>query len=284
MSTGGEDRIFEQEGRPFTGRLNKMLKLFIFVWTCWKLNLAGALEFRLSFFLTAGMMMINNFVWIFFWSIFFTRFPVVNGWVLEDVMMMWAVSAGGYGLMAVLFGNTMMMARLIATGQLDTYLAQPKPVLLHVLVSRMSLSAIGDFVFAILIFVFFGDTSFMGILKFILALLVSALIFLFFILIAHTLAFYIGNAEGISYQLFNCLLAFSTYPTDIFHGWGRVVLFTVIPAGFISYLPIGLLRGVQMDFILGACGVAAALTVGGIWFFYKGLRRYSSGNMITMRM
>ncbi|MEF3303888.1 ABC transporter permease [Paenibacillus sp. GYB003] len=258
-------------------------KLLRFVLTCWKLNLAGAMEYRMSFLLTAGMMVVNNVVWIFYWGVYFTKFPIVNGWQLQDVMMMWAIGAGGFGLSAVLFGNSYAMAGMIANGQLDVYLTQPKPVLLHVLISRMSVSAIGDVVFGLMLYAIFGDHTFSGLLKFGFGLTLATVIFVFFNVIAQTLAFYIGNAEGIGQQVFIGFVTFSTYPTDIFKGIGRLVLFTVIPAGFISYMPIGLLREVKWPFLAGATGVGGLLTALGILFFYRGLRKYSSGNMMTMR-
>lgn len=261
----------------------KFKRLLQFVWQCWKLNLAGAMEFRLSFLLTAGMMVINNVVWIVFWGIYFGRFQVLNGWELQDVMMLWAVAAGGFGVMATFFGNAMRIGNLIATGQLDVYLTQPKPVLLHVLISRMSVSAIGDVLFALLIFIAFGDKSVIGLLKFGLAMVLSTLIFLFFTISVNCLAFWLGNTEGLSFQLFNALLTFTTYPTSIFKGFGKMVLFTVLPAGFISYLPIGLLRQVDIPFMLGAIAVTIILCVLGIKLFYGGLRRYSSGNMMGLR-
>lgn len=258
--------------------------LLAFVWSCWKLNLAGAMEFRLSFLMTAGMMVVNNIVWILFWGLYFNRFQVVNGWTFQDVMMMWAVSAGGFGLSAVLFGNAYRLASLIANGQLDIILSQPKPVLLHILISRMSVAAIGDIAFALMIYGMFGDRSAIGMLKFGLALIISMLIFLFFVVAAQSLAFYFGNAEGLSQQLFNGLLAFSTYPTGIFRGLGKLILFTVVPAGFISYLPIGLLRSIEPLFLWEALGMAVLLTAGGTLFFYAGLKKYSSGNMLSLRM
>lgn len=255
-----------------------------FLWACWKLNLAGAMEFRISFLMAAGLMIVNNFVWIFFWSIFFGRFDVVNGWTLQDVMMLWAVSAGGYGIAATLFGNITRLSTMVATGQLDVYLALPKPVLLHALASRMSVSAIGDATFSALLYLMFGDRTWLGFAKYALAHLVAATVFLFFMVIIHSLAFWIGNAEGLSGQMLNAMLSFSTYPTDIFKGIGRIVVFTAVPAGFISYMPIGLMRGaVQIDFLLDALGMALLLAVFGTWFFYRGLARYSSGNMTAMR-
>lgn len=261
----------------------KLRRQLTFVLRSWTLNLAGAMEFRLSFLLTAGMMMINNIVWIVFWGLYFNRFQVLNGWELHDVMMLWAVSAGGFGLMATFFGNASRIANIIATGQLDVYLAQPKPVLLHVLISRMSVSAIGDVLFAMLVFAIFGDKSAAGIAKFGLALAIATVIFIFFTVIVNCLAFWLGNTEGLSIQLFNALLTFTTYPTSIFKSWGKLVLFAVIPAGFISYLPIGLLREIDLPFLAGALAVSALLAAGGTLLFYRGLKRYASGNMMTLR-
>lgn len=258
-------------------------RLLRFMTSSWRLNLAGAMEFRFSFLLTVGTMIVNNIVWIIFWGMYFGRFPVLNGWTLQDVMMMWAAAAGGFGIMAVFFGNATRLANLVATGQLDVFLAQPKPILLNVLISRMSVSAIGDLLFAIGIFIGFGDLSLLGIVKFTAALMISGLIFIFFCVIAGSLSFWLGNTEGLSFQLFNALLTFATYPTGIFKGLGRIVLFTVIPAGFISSMPVSFIREIDLPFVYGALGMAAVLCAGGILMFYRGLRRYTSGNMIGLR-
>lgn len=259
-------------------------KQWAFMCTCWKLNLAGAMEFRMSFLLTAGMMFVNDAVWIFYWSVYFTKFPLVNGWEMRDVMMMQAVSCAGYGISAVFFGNAYRITNLVSTGQLDTYLAQPKPVLLHVLISRMNVNAIGDILFGLTLFAIFGEWTLLGIVKFVAALLIAMLIFLFFNIIFQSLAFFIGNAEGIGSQVFIAFISFATYPTDIFKGMARMLLFTIIPAGIISYLPIGLMKSVQGPFVWGAVAAATILTAGGTWLFYRGLKRYSSGNMMTVRM
>jgi ABC-2 type transport system permease protein len=259
----------------------KMIRL---MYTCWKLNLAGALEYRMSFFLTAGMMLVNNFVWIFYWSIYFNRFQVVNGWSFEDVMMMWAIGAGGFGLAAVFFGNCFTIANLVANGLIEPFLVQPKPVLPHLLVSRMSISAIGDVAFALILYGIFGDHHLLGIIKFGTALMLATLIFICFNVLVQSLAFYIGNAEGLGFQMNMGFLTFSTYPTGIFHGVGKLILFTVIPAGFISYMPIGLLRHIEWPYLTGLMGITLLLTAGSITLFYRGLRKYSSGNQITMRM
>ncbi|TJY43595.1 hypothetical protein E5161_05475 [Cohnella pontilimi] len=254
-----------------------------FLLTCWKVNLASALEYRTSFFLLAGMMFINNLMWLFFWSLFFHRFPVIHGWRLEDVMMLWAVGSGGFGWACVLFGNFPRIAAIVSSGQLDVYMSQPKPVLLNVLASRMSVTAAGDFVFGIVIYAMVGNHTFTGALAFAAGLLISGCLYISVMVIAGCFAFYVGNSEGIAGQVFNSFLALSTYPSDIFKGLTRIALFTIVPAGFISYMPIGLLRSFDPVFAGWSIGVTLLLGVGGALLFKAGLRRYSSGNALAMR-
>lgn len=256
---------------------------YAFVLTAWKLNLAGAMEYRLSFFLTAGMMVLNNVVFVFFWAMYFSRFSVVKGWSITDVMMIWAVFCTGFGVSSTLFGNASRIAYLVSHGELDTYLAQPKPVLLNILVNRMSVTAMGDFLFGLIIYVWFGDHSPAGVLKYLLAVLLTTMFVTFFYLLIQSLAFYVGNAEAMSSQLFMGFISLSTYPTDIFKGWGKILLFTVVPAGFISYMPVGLLRETDWPYIgLLLAGVAAMGAVS-LLLFHRGLLRYSSGNRMGVR-
>lgn len=254
-----------------------------FLLTTWKVNLAAAMEYRLSFLLLAGMMFVNNLIWLFFWSLFFGRFPVVHGWELGDVMMLWAVGAGGFGWANVLFGNFHRVAQIVSSGQLDVYLSQPKPVLLNALASRMSVTAAGDFLFGVVIYAWAGEHTLAGLGKFALGLAISGLLFMGVMLIAGCCAFFLGNSEGIAQQAFNSFVSLTTYPADIFRGMARIALFSVVPAGFISYLPIGLLRSLEPGFVLGATGMAAGTCLAGAWLFRAGLRRYASGNAVSMR-
>ncbi|WP_217596863.1 ABC transporter permease [Cohnella sp. GbtcB17] len=254
-----------------------------FLLASWKVNLASALEYRLSFFLLAGMMFVNNMIWLFFWYLFFGRFPVVSGWEMGDVMLLWAVSAGGFGWASVLFGNFPRIAAIVSSGQLDVYLSQPKPVLLNVLTSRMSVTGAGDFIFGIIVFLWVGELTPRGCLLFACALFVSGVLFIGVMVVAGSLAFWIGNAEGIAGQVFGSFIALTTYPTGIFRGAAKIILFTVVPAGFIGYMPIGLMRDFNPAFATAAFGAAAFFAAFGALLFRAGLARYASGNALAMR-
>ncbi|SFB36253.1 ABC-2 type transport system permease protein [Cohnella sp. OV330] len=254
-----------------------------FLLASWKVNLASALEYRLSFFLLAGMMFVNNTIWLFFWYLFFARFPVVSGWEIGDVMLLWAVSAGGFGWASVLFGNFPRIATIVSSGQLDVYLSQPKPVLLNMLTSRMSVTGAGDFAFGLIVFLWAGDLTPRGCLLFACALLLAGVLFIGVMAIAGSLAFWIGNAEGIASQVFGGFISLTIYPTGIFRGAAKVILFTVVPAGFIGYMPIGLMREFDPGFAAAAFCAAAIFSACGALLFRVGLARYASGNAMTMR-
>ena len=98
-----------------------------------------------------------------------------------------------------------------------------------------------------------------------------------------SLTFYIGDSGTLSDQWRTVMLTFSTYPPTLFDGFVRVLLFTAIPAAFVSYLPVQALRSLSWGYagaaILGAASVLGIATL----VFYRGLRRYESGNLISMQ-
>jgi len=254
-----------------------------FVWGYVKANFQSALEYRLSFASQVFAMLINDIMWLIFWLAYFDKFPLVAGWGRNEIVMLWAVSAVGYGLATAVCGNLFRLSTLITRGELDFYLALPKSVLPHTLISRMNLSAPGDVLFGALVFGLIVQPTALQWLLFGLFCLTTATIMIGFGVITQSLTFWLGNAEGLAQQLVNALLVFSTYPTVIFNGAIKFVLFTIIPAGFVAYLPVQLLR----EFSLMLFGGLLAFTFGialAAWFVFRaGLRRYESGNLVLMR-
>jgi ABC-2 type transport system permease protein len=199
------------------------------------------------------------------------------------VLTIWAVAAFGYGWALGVFGNCWRYSTLVAEGRLDFYLLLPRPALLHVLISYMQPSAWGDALFGVALYVVVvrpTPAEFGGFL--LVGLAVGALITAFGTL-SSAVAFWLGQAEGLANQLNQALLMFGTYPTTLFTGMVRVILFTVIPGGFIAYVPVRFLREWE-PWLLATLLGAAFLYVGlAVLVFYRGLRRYESGNLLAMR-
>src|SRR3712207_116711 len=119
-----------------TGRVHAYSR---FVRRLFGINLRAALEYRMSFLWSVGFMALNDGMWIVFWTLFFSRFPVLRGWELADIVTMWAVVATGFGLATGVFGNCRPEGvRVIVEGRLDYHLSLPKNPLLHYLLGSMS--------------------------------------------------------------------------------------------------------------------------------------------------
>ena len=247
-------------------------------------NMLVALEYRASFITQVIGMLLNDSMWVTFWWIYFTRFQVLQGgYGIEDVLGLWAVVAVAFGLCCGLFGNVLTMAETISQGKLDYYLTLPKNVLLHVLVSRMDVTAWGDMVFGTGLFVIFLRPGPERIALFLLLAICAAIVFLAFNILWQSLAFWLGNAEGLAAQMWNALIAFSTYPDPLFRGLVRGLLFSVLPAAFMSHIPVRLLRDFDPALIAIEIAVAVGALALSVFVFYRGLRRYESGNMMTVR-
>src|SRR2546430_594048 len=79
-------------------------------------NLQAAMEYRVAFIVQIITMVANDGLWLFFWWTYFRQFPLVNGWQSSNIIVIWAVSACGFGIGMGVFGNTPRLAALIING------------------------------------------------------------------------------------------------------------------------------------------------------------------------
>jgi ABC-2 type transport system permease protein len=220
---------------------------------------------------------------LFFWWVLFSQLPTLRGWTLDQVMTLYAVVAFGFGLANVVCGNAFLVARLIVRGDLDYYLALPADPLVHLLVSRMSVSAWGDMAFGLAVYLLAAPRFWASLPLFLLLGLLAGLVFVAFGVLVGSLAFWVGNADNLATQAVNALITFGIYPIEIFPGAIQWLLYTLIPAAFVGSLPAALLT----DFHWGRLAVLAAAAGGFALLarlvFQWGLRRYESGNLVTVR-
>jgi ABC-2 type transport system permease protein len=246
-------------------------------------NLQAAMEYRVAFWVQIVIMLGNDSLWLFFWWSYFRRFPLVNGWQQTDVVIIWGVSALGFGLGTAIFGNAPHLAQLIMTGGLDAYLNMPRNPLLHICISATDPSAWGDVLFACCSYIILLHPGPLSILLFLLLGCLVALIFAAFMVIFGSLAFFLGNTDGLVQQMLGALITFSTYPMNIFNGAVRLLLFTLVPAGFISFVPLQLLHHFTWPVLAAMCGFVLLITLAAAGLFQLGLRRYESGNLMGMQ-
>ncbi len=248
-------------------------------------NLASAMEYRASFISQIVGMLINNGIYFVFWVIFFEQFGAVRGYEMKEIFLLFAIITLGYGLAFMFAGNTAHhLAYLIAQGRLDYYLVFPRNLLLHVIFSRMVVSTLGDVTFGLVAYLFTGRFHPLEIALFLASALVVAFIMVAYAVISGSLAFYLGNAQHASQQMNNAVLTFSLYPNTLFSGLARIMLYTVIPAGFVGAVPVQIVQGRSGLLLLALLGVAAVFWALAIVIFYGGIRRYESGSALNVNV
>ncbi|GCE13763.1 ABC transporter permease [Tengunoibacter tsumagoiensis] len=246
-------------------------------------NLQSSMEYRSAFITQIIAMIANDCLWLFFWWSYFQQFPLVHGWQNTDIVMLWALSACSFGLSIALLGNASNIASLVVNGGLDAYLGMPRNTLLHVCVSASNPTSWGDIIFAVGAYVLIVHPGPLNLFLFPILVLLGAIIFTSFFVLCGSLAFFLGNAEGFIGQLMNVIISFSTYPMDLFNGFVRLLLFTVIPAGFISFVPLQILHQFSWMWCGAMVGATIVFVVLAVSLFNLGLRRYESGNLLGMQ-
>lgn len=264
--------------------LTEAKKMVCLVGNYFKLNLSAVLEYRISFMMQFFGMILNNASFAVFWWFLFERIPHIKGYGFQDVMILWALSSTSFGLCFIFFGNVRNLNEIIMKGELDTYLLQPKEVLIHVLISKTVISAWGDVAYGIVLFGLIGGLDLRLWLIFILSCLTGCLIYTAVIVIVNSLAFWFGNVAMLSQVVFESLITLTLYPEQIYSGFSKVLIYTIVPAVYVTMIP----RNLMIEMNLYSVGLVflAALFFVALSFilFYRGLKHYESGNLFNNKL
>ena len=245
-------------------------------------NLRSSMAQRGSFALQALFMVLNNVVFFIFWWVLLKQVPDLRGWQLPDVEVLFGVTAASFGLVVAITGGVRHLGEYIDEGAFDTLLTQPRPTLLYALGTRSRASGFGDLVSGIGFLMASGHLTLANAPLVVMVVLAGAATFLGCGIVFFSLPFWLSRTETTSRQLWDMLVTFSLYPEPLFGGALRFVLFTLLPAGFISYLPVRIVRDPSMFEIALLVAGAAAYVAIGAWLFNRGLRRYASGSRFVV--
>jgi ABC-2 type transport system permease protein len=110
------------------------------------------------------------------------------------------------------------------------------------------------------------------------AIAASAAVFVACGIVLFGLAFWLGRVDTLARLLWDLTLSFSLYPEPLFGGILRFALFTVLPAGFVGYLPARVVQNGSIADVLILLAAAGGYLTFAVALFDRGLRRYSSGS------
>lgn len=241
-------------------------------------SVRSAMAERGAFFTRVILMAVNNAIFFTFWVVLLSRVPRIRGYTLGDVAVLYGIVAVAHGLAVFVAGGIQYLARVIHDGELDALIAQPKPTLLYAVGLRSQPSGLGDIVSGLIMIALSGRVTPLSTPVVIAAAIAGAAVLVSTAVLVHSAAFWLGRTESASRQLYEVTLMFSLYPDTLFTGPMRWVLFTMIPAGFVGYLPAELIRAPAVSTAFAIAAGVIAYAVVAAWLFERGLRVYSSGS------
>ena len=241
-------------------------------------NLKATTMLRGAFVMQVVFMALNNVTFFVFWWALMARVPVLHGWRLVDIQVLFGIVAAAFGIAVLVAGGVRHLGRFIDEGELDTLLTQPKPTLLYALGLRSQPSGAGDLISGIVFIALSGQVSWHDLPRLVLVIASSTIMFVATGVIFFSLAFWLGKVETLSRQLWDTLITFSLYPEPLFGGAVRLVLFTLLPAGFVGYVPARLMKAPTVADALLLIAATALYALIAVVVFERGLRRYSSGS------
>ena len=241
-------------------------------------NLKASLMLRGAFAMQVIFMAVNNFTFFVFWWVLMRRVPDIRGWRLTDIELLFGIVAVAVGLTISVAGGVRYLGQFIEEGELDTLLVQPPPVLLYAVGMRSQSSGFGDMVSGLILIALSGQVSWIDAPRVAVAIVAAALVFAASGILFFSVAFWLGKSDTVARQMWELVITFALYPEPLFGGVIRLVLFTLIPAAWVGYMPVHLARHASPAQLLLVGAVAGGYLALAVVVFQRGLRRYASGS------
>lgn len=263
--------------------LTEVKKNIKLIFLSFKYNILKSMDNRIAFISQIIGMMLNNGIMIIQWVVLFSLRDNIGGYGFNEVLLLWAIAASTFGVAHSFFFNTFSLSSLIYKGKLDAFLIQPTNTLVSTLSSSSSVSALGDIFYGLVILIFV-KASLVTWLLFIVLSISGGIIMASFGVICHSITFWLGNVEDFADSFIATLTNVSTYPDGVFSKEVRWILLTIIPAAFTVYFPIRVLTELNIPLLLGVILFSIFIATLAFTIFNRGLKRYSSSNLMSARI
>ncbi len=247
--------------------------------------LKTAMEYTLNFWMMviAGILMRTLMMGVAY--VLFRNMPTIAGFTESEVYLIMALMFVSEGMCNLLFDGIWYIPQLVYSGQFDLMLSRPVSPLYQVLSHEVGLQGVGvvaiglvslglslagrgwltlPITLACVGFIATGTTLRMS----------SYLIGACFVFFKD-----MGGNFNAPYTFYS-IGEYAKYPVSVYPMWMRGLLFTLIPYGFIGYVPVLILRGENT-----ALWVSLMITASVLYFFlargifYRSIRRYESMGM-----
>lgn len=238
---------------------------------------------KTTFITNIVFMILNNASFIIQWIILYSLKDNVGGYTFKQVILLWGIASATYGFSHFFFKKAFKLSDTINNGKLDSYLVQPKNVLLQAITTDVETSAIGDILYGYIMLFVYGFTI-PRFLLFTCFIICGGLILTSISVILSSLSFWFSKSDIIADTGNSLMLNIATYPDGIFKGVAKILLFTIVPVGIVNYLPVRIISEFNIFLFIIVIFVTLLLIFIAFYIFFKGLKRYSSSNLMIARI
>lgn len=207
------------------------------------INVRSAMQYKVSFFLTAlGQFLVsfNVFLGIYF---MFRRFSAVKGFTYSEVLLCFSVVLLEFSLAEMFARGFDMFPGMVRTGSFDQVLVRPRNEILQVLGSKFELTRFGRMLQAVIMFGYGVthcnvDWSFAKIMTIIFMLIGGCAVFSGIFLIYAALCFF--TLDGLEFMnvLTDGAREYGKYPLSIYGKKMLLVTTFLIPYALVQYYPL----------------------------------------------
>ena len=214
--------------------------------------------------------------------VLFRNMPTIAGWQEAEVYFIMALVFVSEGCSNLFYDGIWQLPSQVFHGEFDVMLARPISPLYQVVARGFGLQGVGGilvgFVSLGLSMHSLGWLTPVGIMLCLVLIICGALLRMSSILIAACFVFWAGPNSDMMFTA-NTVGEYAMYPVDIYPAWLRVILLTILPYGFIGFVPALILRSSNMLLFLGTLAFSVLFFLLARGIFYLSIRRYESMGM-----
>ena len=238
---------------------------------------------KVTFFSNIIFMILNNACMIVQWIILYSLKDDIGGYTFKQILLLWGLAAGVYGVSRFFFKRAFNLSEIINNGKLDSYLVQPKNVLLAVIITDIEVSALGDILYGYIMLFLYG-INLTNFILFTVFIICGGIIVVSVSVILSSLSFWFSKSDVLADTGNSLMTNFATYPDGIFKGVVRMLLFSLIPIGMVVYIPVWVITEFNVYLFIVVILFTMLLVFMAFLIFNKGLKRYSSSNLMIARI
>lgn len=244
------------------------------------------LQSKTDFFVGLGGFLISQAAGLAFLYLVFEQIPSIQNWNLEQMLFIYGFAQIPRGLDHLLTDNLWMVGwQMVIKGTFDKYILRPMNIFFQIICEKVQFDAVGE----LLIGIFFvgravaNGTIHLTVLRvvfFIISVIAGSIIYTSVKLILASIAFWIKNSAPLMGTLYD-MADFAKYPIEIYARPIQIVLMTVLPFAFVTYIPstFFLINANIWKTIGAECVIALLFWLFAYSVFKKGLTVYeSAGN------